>query len=399
MLICIAGKNNIAVEVLEYLYERNERYELCVTCNKTETGENSWQRSLRQSAQRLGVKEYALEQLYDIEGLIFLSLEYDRIVKPERFHTNRLYNIHFSLLPRYKGMYTSALPILNGEQTTGVTLHRIDAGIDTGDIIAQREVRIMDQDTCRDLYLKLIQTGTDLVIENIENILHDNVKSYSQSAKDSTYYSRSSIDYSDLKIDINQTANGIQRQLRAFTFREYQLPKIYEYFIIGSHITNMRSKKKPGSVLYEDPGSMMICTVDYNIILYKDRFTELLKACQTGDMNKVLEICSVEHHVNDRNEKGWTPLMVAAYNNHIEIVYYLLSMGADIGAVNNNGTNLLTYAKDAFLNTGDATLLRLFLELGLSPETKDYRGKSLWDYIYENKCDPERRKRLSELLY
>lgn len=399
MLICIAGKNNIAVEILEFLYKRNGRYELCVTCNKTETGENTWQRSLRQTAQRLGVKEYVLEQLYDIEELIFLSLEYDRIVKPERFRTDRLYNIHFSLLPRYKGMYTSAIPILNGERTTGVTLHRIDAGIDTGEIIAQREFKIMDYYTCRDVYLKLIQTGTDLVVENIENILHDNVKSYPQSVKGSTYYSKSFIDYSDLKIDINQTANGIQRQLRAFTFREYQLPKIFGHFIIGSYITNIRSKKKSGTVLYEDPGSMMLCTVDYNIVLYKDRFTELLKACQSGDLKRVQEICFMGYHVNDRNEKGWTPLMVAAYNNHIEVVYYLLSMGADIDAVNNNGTNLLMYAKEAFLNTGDATLLRLFLELGLSPETKDYRGKSLWDYILESKCDSERRKRLSELLY
>lgn len=73
------------------------------------------------------------------DDLIFISLEFDKIVNPDLFKDARLYNIHFSLLPSYKGMYTSAIPILNGEEMVGVTFHEIDKGIDTGNIIAQKK--------------------------------------------------------------------------------------------------------------------------------------------------------------------------------------------------------------------------------------------------------------------
>ena len=67
LMVCVAGKNNIGVEVLEYLYENcNGRYQLCVVCNKTETGENGCQRSLRLRAQQLGIKEYKLADLYEM---------------------------------------------------------------------------------------------------------------------------------------------------------------------------------------------------------------------------------------------------------------------------------------------------------------------------------------------
>ena len=54
-------------------------------------------------------------------------------------------------------MYTSCLPILNGETITGVTLHKIDSGIDTGYIIKQKVFKININDTARDLYLKYLK--------------------------------------------------------------------------------------------------------------------------------------------------------------------------------------------------------------------------------------------------
>ncbi|MBQ8080233.1 MAG: hypothetical protein IJ236_09800 [Oscillospiraceae bacterium] len=73
--------------------------------------------------------------MYDTEDLIFLSAEFDRLIRPDKFRSQELYNIHFSLLPRYKGCYTSVHPLLHGDTTTGVTFHRIRRGIDTGEII------------------------------------------------------------------------------------------------------------------------------------------------------------------------------------------------------------------------------------------------------------------------
>lgn len=87
----------------------------------------------------------SLEEAYSIENLLLLSVEFDRIVQISKFLSDKIFNIHFSLLSKYKGMYSSVLPILHGERKTGVTLHRIRHGIDTGEIIAQEEVDIEEK--------------------------------------------------------------------------------------------------------------------------------------------------------------------------------------------------------------------------------------------------------------
>ena len=128
----------------------------------------------------------------------------------------------------------------------------------------------------------------------------------------------------------------------------------------------------------------MFASVDYNIILYVDRFYELLEACKTGDLDLVKDICSVKKHINECDEHGWTPLMVATYNNQKKVVDYLLINGADIFAVNNNGTNLLMYAKAAYLQYNDIELLKKFFDLGVDIEREDYRGKNLESYLKDD---------------
>jgi methionyl-tRNA formyltransferase len=99
-------------------------------------------------------------------------LEFDEIIKSDRFKSKKLYNIHFSLLPKFNGMYTFAWPILSSENCTGVSLHEVDAGIDTGDIVAQVKFNIEITDTARTLYLKYIKEGTSLVNSFLEKILY-----------------------------------------------------------------------------------------------------------------------------------------------------------------------------------------------------------------------------------
>ena len=129
----------------------------------------------------------------------------------------------------------------------------------------------------------------------------------------------------------------------------------------------------------------MVATVDYNIILYYDHLNELLEACRCGNLPAIYRICAVKRHINDSDEHGWTPLITAVYYNQKEAVKFLLTQGADIHAVNHNGTTLLMYAKEAYRRTKDATLFSLFCELGVSRSRLDYNGHSLLDYcIREN---------------
>ena len=127
---------------------------------------------------------------------------------------------------------------------------------------------------------------------------------------------------------------------------------------------------------------MMSC-IDYNVFLYFDRFDELMDACSIGDIQKVRDICIAKRHANEQDEHGWTPLIVATYNNHKDIVKYLISIGADIRCKNNNGTNLLMYAKEAYKNQKDDGLFTLYYRLGLSLDDRDYYGKSTREYMME----------------
>ena len=242
--ICIAGKNNIAIGVCDYILENYPEVTLYAITNRTDKGINGSQRSFKSYLlQHPNIRQIVLEDVYSVENLIFLSAEFDQIVKPKLFHSDRLYNIHFSYLPAYKGMYTSALPIINHEKATGVTFHKIDAGIDTGDIIDQTQIEILHDETAESLYTKLIEEGIKLIVKHIPSIIENNIQSYPQDIIGSSYYSKTAIDYNNLRVNTNQTAYQIEAEIRAFHFRDYQLPHINGVPIIKAAILSNRSEK------------------------------------------------------------------------------------------------------------------------------------------------------------
>lgn len=393
--ICIGGKNNIAVDVCKYLLQKYNRNVIYAIPNKNDNGQDGFQRSFKKFVNLENIKIVSLEDVYSWENLVFLSLEFDRIIKPERFRSNQLFNIHFSLLPKYKGCHTAAMPLLNGESMVGVTLHKIEAGIDTGDIIEQDEFEISDKDNCESLYSKLIEHGTELVKKSIKQLFSDSYTLTPQSVVDSTYYSRSAIDYSNIKIDLNATAFQIDRQIKAFAFRAFQLPIVYSAPIFFTVITNEKSKQRSGSILEDNEEFIKLSTIDYNICLFKDRLSDICLYSKNGDLFQLERISYIERYVNEKEPShGWTPLMIAAYNNQYDIAKYLIEHGADVNAQNYNGTTVIMYAKDGTLKSKDSRLLFYLLSKGAKPKIKDYSGKNLYDYLQ----DPNLRQKIKDCM-
>lgn len=266
--ICVAGKHDIACNVMNYLIQNYKSdYNLAACCNRTETGDDGWQRSYRAYIKRFGIAEKKLDELYDIEHLVFISAEFDKIIRPDLFQDAALYNIHFSLLPAYRGMYTAILPILCGEERSGVTLHEIDAGIDTGQIIAQREFDLTENMTSRDLYLRCMNEGTMLIIEYMQQLLNRSFQSFAQPVKGASYFSKKAIDFNNINICLDTTAYQIQNQLRAFTFKEYQLPRIMNREVAAWKITDCRSVKPMGTIEWEGKHKVRISTADYDMMI------------------------------------------------------------------------------------------------------------------------------------
>ncbi|EBA0283873.1 formyl transferase, partial [Salmonella enterica] len=260
------------VNVTRWLQKKKKSIEIYAICNANDIGIDTFQRSFKKYCKDNLIPIISLAEAYKIDDAIFLSLEFDKIVQPSKFNHNELFNIHFSYLPKYKGMYTSAWPIINGEDTSGVTLHKIDHGIDTGAIIAQKEIIIQPFETAKNLYEKYISEGTSLVIDNISTLLNSEYVEKEQNIKYSSYYSKKTIDYSKLELNFSKTAFEIINQLRAFTFREYQLPKLDGVNIFLGDVLSSRSIMKPGSILERNDKEIIVSTIDYDVVLYKDNF-------------------------------------------------------------------------------------------------------------------------------
>lgn len=114
----------------------------------------------------------AREEFRSFKADVAVVVAYGRIL-PESFLTafpHGAINVHFSLLPKYRGAAPVNWAIVNGETTTGVTTMKMDAGLDTGDMLLQRETSIGDDETSVELMERLSVIGADLLSETLNDL-------------------------------------------------------------------------------------------------------------------------------------------------------------------------------------------------------------------------------------
>lgn len=379
MKICIAGKNNIAVDCLEYTIKHVNKSEICVVLNKTENFKNSWQKSLGFYANLWGIKILTLEEVMGIEDLFFFSIEFDMIIKPINFKSINLFNIHFSLLPEYKGMFTSVLPILHGKNESGVTIHKIDSGIDTGEIIDQIKFDINGLYS-RKLYELNLRVGLELFKNNFKNLLTGNYFSISQQSLNSSYFSKYSIDFKEIDININSTAFQISNFVRAFNFRVYQMAKYNNKGITKASITGNKSIYKPGTLIQNGIDSIKLATIDFDVDLFFDFYDDLIYCCKHDLLNEAEKIIDFVDDINETNLKGWTPIIIASYCGSLNVLKLLLSKGVDINSTNLNGTTVLMYACSNYENHKNLSIIEYLLYMNADVYRKDIHGLTIFDY-------------------
>jgi len=242
MYICIAGKNKCAVEAVKYLlFEKIEKNKILILPNSNDNGKNGWQPSLKKFAKSKNIKITNLKTLYDLKEMTFLSLEYDKIINVKKFKSKRLFNFHFSLLPKYRGCHTNFFQIYKGEKYSGVTLHKIDSGIDTGNIIDQKKFNININCTGYENYLKLMKYSLFVFKKNFHKLLNNSYKMRKQNLSKGSYYSRKSVNYNKIrKIKLNKYSIEIHNKIRALIFPPYQLPVVNGFKIKKSIYKNKK---------------------------------------------------------------------------------------------------------------------------------------------------------------
>jgi len=128
---------------------------------------------------------------------------------------NRLLNIHFSLLPKYRGAAPVARAIMNGDSFSGVSIMEICKEMDAGNIVAQEKIKIEEDDNTETLSWKLVKIGTALLINTIKNYMSGKTKTVNQTEMNVEPTYAQKINAEEKRIAWGKDAVAIQNQIRA----------------------------------------------------------------------------------------------------------------------------------------------------------------------------------------
>ncbi|MBM4198438.1 MAG: methionyl-tRNA formyltransferase [Gammaproteobacteria bacterium] len=147
---------------------------------------------------------------------VLVVVAYGLILPPEALAVPRLgcINIHASLLPRWRGAAPVQRAILAGDALTGVTLMQMDAGLDTGPILLQRELPISLTDDTRNLLAALAALGAPALLEVLDGLEAGTVVPRPQPTLGVSHAAK--IDKAEARIDWRESALAIDRRIRAF---------------------------------------------------------------------------------------------------------------------------------------------------------------------------------------
>lgn len=170
-------------------------------------------------------------------------------------------NVHASLLPKYRGAAPIQWAILNDEPETGITIMRVDAGLDTGDILTQETTPIEPSDNAQTLHDRLARMGARLLVRTIAEYVEGRITPRKQPAEGASYARK--ITKEDGRLDWNQPARVLWNRVRAFhpwpgafTFLPNQpqrpLLKIWQAEVVTA------PPRKPGQVLQADHSGITV---------------------------------------------------------------------------------------------------------------------------------------------
>ncbi len=226
VLKAIAGEYNVVGVVTQPDREAGRGKKLSVPAVKT-------------AAEELGIpimqpvklrNPESFEQLQSWQPELIVVLAFGQILRNNVLELPRFgcINVHASLLPKWRGASPIQAAILAGDAETGVTIMKMDAGIDTGPALASCRIPIAAQDTAASLSEKLGQAGADLILKTLPGYLSGEILPQAQDESGATYTHL--IKKEDGLLDFNFTAAELERKVRAYN------PWPSAYFMIDQNM-------------------------------------------------------------------------------------------------------------------------------------------------------------------
>ena len=161
--------------------------------------------------------QQATEEIRDFAPDVIVVVAYGQILPRDVLEIPRLacLNLHASLLPRWRGAAPIQAAIAAGDCETGITAMYMDEGLDTGDILLQRSVEILPNDTGGSLHDRLAQIAPEALLESLRLVAAGNAPRIPQDNARATYAPKLKREHG--LIDWSESAEAIERKIRAYT--------------------------------------------------------------------------------------------------------------------------------------------------------------------------------------
>ena len=242
-------------------------------------------------------RELSLEEIRKMEPDVIVVVAFGQIIPKEILDMPKYgcINVHASLLPAYRGAAPIQWAVMNGDEVSGVTIMKMDEGLDTGDMLTKVEVPLAADETGGSLFDKLAAAGAKLLVETLPKLEKGEVTPEKQPEISTTEYARM-IKKEDGKIDWTKSAVEIERQIRAmspwpsaFTKVNGKNLKIWDAKVIAmfggdlfSKIPGQNPTKSAGKVWVADETGLHVKTGD-GILVIEELQLEGKKRMKTAD--------------------------------------------------------------------------------------------------------------------
>ncbi len=202
------------------------------------------------------------ENIEKLDPDIIVVVAYGQILPEEilRIPEHGCVNVHASLLPKYRGAAPINWVIINGEGSTGITTIYMDTGLDTGDILLMKEIKIYEDETAGELHDRLMDLGAEVLDETIDLIEAGKIQPTPQNHEEASYAPMLTKEHG--RIDWNKSAREIKNLIRgtvpwptSYTAYDGKTMKIWK-----SSVINSNKDYKPGIILEVKKDCVLVAT-------------------------------------------------------------------------------------------------------------------------------------------
>lgn len=285
MKIVFMGTPDFAVPSLNALYNNGYSIDLVITQKDRPRGRGKKIQftPVKERALELGLEVYqpeninhkeSVEKIKEINPDFIVVVAYGQILKKEILNIPKFgcYNVHASLLPKYRGAAPINWAIINGEKETGITIMEMDKGLDTGDMITSDSINIYKEDDTETLHDKLSTLGGELIIRALKDIREGYATKTLQDDKLSSYASMltkemGKIDWNLPGKKILNLIKGLKPWPSAYTIYKGNMVKIHK-----ATISNEDKKGESGKIVKVDKNGIYVNSLDKLIIIQELQF-------------------------------------------------------------------------------------------------------------------------------